>query len=403
MSTKQPCSIRNDKKRRLEDDDSGNIPTNSDSWARFLVIEAADKLPLKLNPFAISKAINGHCGEVKNVTRLRSGSILVECLKKQQSLNLLSISQFANVEVAVSAHKTLNSSRGIVRDRARCLSDMSEQEIVTELKDQAVTAVKRFTKKVNGVITPLNTYLFTFDRPSIPRSIKAGYVNIGVEVYVPNPLRCYTCQKFGHGSKSCDRPHVCQRCGGKHDSTECREDVKCANCNGQHEAWSKSCPLWKTESQILKLKHQNNISYLDAKKQVANQLPSTLTYSAAVSRSVATSSIECQTELTWVHSVQPVETTSVIQPNKSDCQPTTSSSESQTDPQSLPVIEKPGHVHMSKTERKKLNRQHLRTPSPSEVPVHNSFGPLDMEVTPSSQASARSSSRSRVRLPIEPP
>ncbi|XP_048240276.1 uncharacterized protein LOC125373314 [Haliotis rufescens] len=340
MSTKQPGSIRNDKKRRLEDDDSGNIPTNSDSWARFLVIEAADKLPLKLNPFAITKAINGHCGEVKNVTRLGSGSILVECLKKQQSLNLLSISQFANVEVAVSAHKTLNSSRGIVRDRARCLSDMSEQEIVTELKDQAVTAVKRFTKK---------------------------------------------------------------RCGGKHDSTECREDVKCANCNGQHEAWSKSCPLWKTESQILKLKHHNNISYLDAKKQVANQLPSTLTYSAAVSRSVATSSIECQTELTWVHSVQPVETTSVIQPNKSDCQPTTSSSESQTDPQPLPVIEKPGHVRMSKTERKKRNRQHLRTPSLSEVPVHNSFGPLDMEVTPSSQASARSSSHSRVRLPIEPP
>ncbi|XP_071091234.1 uncharacterized protein [Haliotis cracherodii] len=205
MALPQSGSSRNEKKRRLEEIEisTGNLSKTIDSWAKFLVIEATDNLPIKLNPFAVSKAVSGICGEVKNVTRLRSGSLLVECARRQQSLNLLSISTFANIEVAVSVHRTLNSCRGIVRDRARCLSDMSEEEIATELEDQAVTAVKRLTFKKDGVITNTNTYLMTFARTTLPQSIKAGYFHIGVDVYVPNPLRCYKCQRFGHGSKSC--------------------------------------------------------------------------------------------------------------------------------------------------------------------------------------------------------
>ncbi|XP_071115884.1 uncharacterized protein [Haliotis cracherodii] len=222
MAQQQSRSSRNEKKRRLEEIDisTGSIAQNIDTWARFLVIEAADNLPIKLNPFAISKAVSGICGEVKNVTRLRSGSLLVECARRQQSLNLLSISTFANIEVAVSEHRTLNSCRGIVRDRARCLSDMSEDEITTELGDQAVTAVRRFTFKKDGIITKTNTYLMTFARTTLPQSIKAGYFSIGVDVYVPNPLRCYKCQRFGHGSKSCHSSVACHRCGDSHDSID---------------------------------------------------------------------------------------------------------------------------------------------------------------------------------------
>ncbi|XP_071091228.1 uncharacterized protein [Haliotis cracherodii] len=245
MALPQSGSSRNEKKRRLEEIEisAGNRSQNIDSWAKFLVIEATDNLPIKLNPFAVSKAVSGICGEVKNVTRLRSGSLLVECARRQQSLNLLSISTFANIEVAVSVHRTLNSCRGIVRDRARCLSDMSEEEIATELEDQAVTAVKRFTIKKDGVITNTNTYLMTFARTSLPQSIKAGYFHIGVDVYVPNPLRCYKCQHFGHGFKSCRNSVVCHRCGDSHESSDCDHDLKCANCSGPHVASSKSCPV----------------------------------------------------------------------------------------------------------------------------------------------------------------
>ncbi|XP_071091229.1 uncharacterized protein [Haliotis cracherodii] len=206
-----------------------------DSWPRFIVISSSDDIPLKLNPFAISLGIKGVCGEVNNVTRLRSGSLLVECARRQQSDNLLKLKQFVNTPVVVSVHKTLNSCRGIVRDRVRCLHDMSEEEIAAELQTQGVTAVKRFTKKKDdGTIIKLNTYLFTFALSSFPKSIKAGYFNIGVEVYVPNPLRCFKCQQFGHGAKFCRNNTACSRCGGAHEGSECTNTIKCANCIGEH-------------------------------------------------------------------------------------------------------------------------------------------------------------------------
>ncbi|XP_071114707.1 uncharacterized protein [Haliotis cracherodii] len=412
MALPESGSSRNEKKRRLEEIEisTGNLSPNIDSWAKFLVIEAADNLPIKLNPFAVSKAVSGICGEVKNVTRLRSGSLLVECALRQQSLNLLSISTFANIEVAVSEHRTLNSCRGIVRDRARCLSDMSEEEIATELADQAVTAVKRFTFKKDGVITNTNTYLMTFARTTLPQSIKAGYFHIGVDVYVPNPLRCYKCQRFGHGSKSCRNSVVCHRCGANHESTDCETDLKCANCTGPHVASSKSCPVWQIESQIMKLKCERNIPYLDAKKLLKDQstTPSTISYSAAVSRPVATSSISCQTDLTWVKSEQPVATipnSTISKPIPAISQSTSGSqTEIQSETQSQPSGKQP--ANLGKKEKKKLSKkQPPIVPSPSEVTLHNSFGPLDMEVTLSSQDRRRSSSssHSRERSPIEPP
>ncbi|XP_048251537.1 uncharacterized protein LOC124122709 [Haliotis rufescens] len=293
---------------------------------------------------------------------------------------------------------------------------MSEDEITAELEDQAVTAVKRFTVKKESGIQNTNTYMLTFARSSIPQSIKAGYNNIGVEVYVPNPLRCFTCQHFGHGSKSCRNSVVCSRCGDDHDGTSCTNAAKCANCGNDHVASSKSCPVWQTESKIIKIKCEQNISYNDAKQLVKKQStsPSTLHYSAAVSRPVATSSIHCQTDLSWIISDQPVPTKSVTPPKSVEHQPsysiTYSTAETQTSNQNVgqfdPAVTAPAVdiVHSSKKGKKKLNRQAARVPSPPEVPVHNSFEPLDMEVTPSLETRRSSSpSRLRGRSPIEPP
>ena len=152
-------------------DDEEVSTLGKDSWPSFFVIEAADGSPLKLNPFAVSKGIQGVCGDVKNVTRPRSGSLLVECVKRQQSLNLLGLQHFVNTRVVVSAHKTLNTCRGIVRDWSRFLSDMTEEDIVAELKDHGVTSVKRFTRKQDSNVFKTNTYLFTFGLTTLPKSI----------------------------------------------------------------------------------------------------------------------------------------------------------------------------------------------------------------------------------------
>ncbi|XP_046577580.1 uncharacterized protein LOC124285397 [Haliotis rubra] len=286
---------------------------------------------------------------------------------------------------------------------------MSEEEITAELKEQAVTAVKRFTIKKDGITVNTNTYLMTFARSTLPASIKAGYLNIGVEVYVPNPLRCYKCQRFGHGSNSCRNSVVCYRCGDNHESTDCKKDFRCCNCDGTHAASSKSCPVWQRESSIMKLKCHNNISYLEAKKLFTTQsiTPSMVTYSAAVSRSMTTSSVSCQTDLTWIRTEKPVASAA---PPKSPVTQSTSASQTESQPEipSQMSIKQPVPINSTKGKHKgkKQNRKESITiPSSPEVTLQNSFESLDMEVTLSSQDRRKnsSSSHSRERSPIEPP
>ncbi|XP_067653321.1 uncharacterized protein [Haliotis asinina] len=358
MSQHTSGSIRNEKKRRLDFDHTHeHVSQNTDSWARFRVIEASDHEPIKLNPFAISKAIQGICGEVKNVSRLRGGSLLVECARRQQSLNLLSVTKFANVDVAVSVHRTLNSCRGIVRDRAHCLLDMSEQEIAAELESQGVTSVKRFSTKQDGIIRKTNTYLFTFSQSTLPQFIKAGYFNIGVEMYIPNPLRCYNCQQFGHGSRSCSNSMVCHRCSGNHDGSDCENDFHCSNCGDKHMASSKLCPQWQRQAQIMKIKCQNNISFAEAKKLVTHQSTpsSSVTYAAAAARPVAAASVMCQTEMTWIRSDQPVNISTVTDASTKCTSETQTQNElvEETDSQSELTTKKPGTTHMSQKDKKK--------------------------------------------------
>ncbi|XP_067668086.1 uncharacterized protein [Haliotis asinina] len=164
-------------KRPFETDpiDDGLRPSKStDLWPRFLVIETIDKAPLKLNPFAISKGIQGIAGEVKNIRKLRSGALLVECAKRQQSANLMSTESFLGVPVTVTAHKTLNTSKGIVRDRDRLFAEMSGLDIGYEMNDQGVLYVKRFSTRKNNETVPTNTYLFSFSSPTAPKSLKTG-------------------------------------------------------------------------------------------------------------------------------------------------------------------------------------------------------------------------------------
>ncbi|XP_048252611.1 uncharacterized protein LOC125380895 [Haliotis rufescens] len=421
---KSPGSFKANKRRHVDSVSSDDevSPIVADSWPRFIVIASVDETPLKLNPFAISKGIQRTCGEVKNVTRLRSGSILVECARRQQSINLLGLQQFVNTQVAVSVHRTLNSSRGIVRDRARCLSEMTEEEIAAELKHQGVTVVQRFTRKTeDGNILKTQTYLFTFSTSTVPSSIKAGYFR--VEVYVPNPLRCFKCQHFGHGAKSCTAKTRCSRCSGPHEGTECTNEIKCANCSGKHLSSSKSCPIFDHESKILKIKHTNNISYSDAKKLlVPSQTTSNRLYSAAVSsqgHKITMRSNHCQTEISWVHNDQIIiDDAPKLSPDK----PSTMTSSSQTEnlqtshiqptePEIITEIESvQGEAHLSKKQTKKQMRrkaralQHLEEPSTDACPVavHNSYEPLDMEVTPSLPVHGNVPS-TRSRLPVEPP
>ena len=175
----------------------------SNNWSRFIVLKSSEGcIPLtKLSRFVIEKYIKSCAGDVKNVTKLKSGGLMIECQRRQQPLNLLSLKQIHSRAISSTLHRILNISRGIIRYRDEDLDDLSHEEICEELAPHGVIHVKRFISKRNGQTVKLNTFLINF--PTILSSIRMGLYNVKVSPYVPNPIRCFKCQKFGHGKGQC--------------------------------------------------------------------------------------------------------------------------------------------------------------------------------------------------------
>ena len=73
----------------------------SDNWSRFIVLKRSEGgVPLTtISPFVIEKCIKSCAGELKNVIKLKSGGLMIECQRKKQSLNLLSLKQIHNISI----------------------------------------------------------------------------------------------------------------------------------------------------------------------------------------------------------------------------------------------------------------------------------------------------------------
>ena len=90
--------------------------------------------------------------------KLRNQTLLVETTRKSQTENLQRTKTFFNLPVEISEHKTLNSSKGIIRDKV--LKGESDDNIGENLQEQGVTAAKRFkVKKGMVLLIPARFYL----------------------------------------------------------------------------------------------------------------------------------------------------------------------------------------------------------------------------------------------------
>ena len=240
------------------------LKTQNNSFPSFIVIESeVENKPMsKVSPFIIEKQIQSILGTPQSVKKLRNGNLLVECKTKKQSDNLLKNKLFFGIKVKVYAHSTLNSCKGIIRcrDLANC---ESLEEIKTNLKQKRVTDVYRIKTKRNGILLDTDTYILTFDTPVLPESIYINYEKNKVQPYIPNPLRCFKCQKFGHHFKNCRAEAACAKCSQKgHAAEDCVNDQKCANCEECHPSFSKQCSMWKKEKEIQRLKTLNISHFL---------------------------------------------------------------------------------------------------------------------------------------------
>ncbi|GBO19873.1 hypothetical protein AVEN_93223-1 [Araneus ventricosus] len=176
----------------------------------------------------------------------------------------------------------------------RCVISESEfqrdlEDLLDCLKNQNVIAVKRIAIKRNGQIFPTKQLILTFNNPTLPKSVKIAYINCPVKPYIPDPIRCFKCQKFGHTITACrSNKENCARCSlPDHNGQTCKSTTpKCFNCSGEHPSFCRSCPRYKLEKEIQTIKITKKISFQEARQIVMDRTPKPgLSYSSALNSS----------------------------------------------------------------------------------------------------------------------
>ncbi|GBM80764.1 hypothetical protein AVEN_10629-1 [Araneus ventricosus] len=243
-----------------------------------------------VSPFLVEKAITAKLGMTKSTRKLRSGDLLIEIATRKQAQQIIQLKSLDTIPVTVSAHATLNSSKGVISCGE--LLHVPMEEVLKGFQPQGVTHIQRIKIRQNGQLIDTKHLILTFHSPKIPDSVRAGYIKLKVRPYIPNPLRCYKCQRFGHSKASCRGTLTCARCAeAGHDSSDCKASAKCVNCKGSHTSFSRLCSAWKFEKEVIAEKVKKDISFIEARKTVKSRTPTPGTsYASAVRKKPETTS-----------------------------------------------------------------------------------------------------------------
>ncbi|XP_076066336.1 uncharacterized protein LOC143039893 [Oratosquilla oratoria] len=108
-------------------------------------------------------------------------------------------------------------------------------------------------------------------------SIDLGwYGRYDVRTYIPDPLRCFKCQRYGHHQARCTaKQHKCGICSMPHATETCLDKFKagtetvpkCPNCGKKHHAWNTGCAVRQVQAIASKERTEKQQDFIPAPPQ----------------------------------------------------------------------------------------------------------------------------------------
>lgn len=224
--------------------------------------------PGSINPLKLTKALHESVGVV-NVKPLRDGSLLIICTNTKQRDRLIKLKSLNGKKIKCFAWQRKKTVQGVITGVS---TDISVEDILSNVEGAKVEKAKRLLYTKNGSKQESLSVLLYFNEEVLPVRVKVGYLSYQVRLYIPPPIRCFKCQKFGHVAAVCRGKQRCGKCGGEdHEYGKCPEGIKakCCNCGGEHSAAYKGCGAHKRAAEVQKVKVEEKLTYAEAIKKVS--------------------------------------------------------------------------------------------------------------------------------------
>ena len=284
-----------------EEEDIPSIWRPQAKFSPFLVVEQL--LGVQINKEAPCSSLGGLslfkiANELKKLkicnivdAQKHGNTLLIKVGTASDSDRLLQCVEFCGLPVKVKPHSTLNSSKGVVQHGWFRDATPGEMEQIS-----GVTEADEIVIKKDGKPCRTGLWVLTFDTPVCPQHIDVHWIKrIPVRPYIPKPMRCFKCQKFGHKGQKCrSRTEICVRCGAKEKHTNCDKQPKCSNCKGNHEASDRSCTEYEKNQNILKHRANYGGTFAQARETL---YPKGQSYSGAVKGALSDAKQQSNTSL----------------------------------------------------------------------------------------------------------
>ena len=151
---------------------------------------------------------------------------------------------------------------GVVDDIPTDISNEDILEGLSPFGTAAVVKIERLRKQIElqdeSVEIGLSKIKIFF-KSSLPTHVDIFGALFKVHPFIPPVLRCFNCQRYGHGVNFCSSEARCYNCGGNH-SGSCNSPSICPNCNLNHPASSKKCIFFIFNHEVNKLMSLSKIS-----------------------------------------------------------------------------------------------------------------------------------------------
>ena len=150
---------------------------------------------------ALTANLKKSIGEVVMTKVMYDGSLFVKCkdvAQRDKAMRLVSVCKKDVCEVRMfGMHRKV---RGVISGIP--LGERLE-ELKKNIKGGKIEGIRRLQMVKDGVKVDSTSILLEFMDEVLPAKVMIDYMCYNVREYVPPPVRCYYCQRYGHIAKVC--------------------------------------------------------------------------------------------------------------------------------------------------------------------------------------------------------
>ena len=238
----------------------------------FLYLKCTDTDITSLSAYRATAQIHNVLHREAKIVKVNR-CLRVTCIRREERDRLKQLRFIVGHPVEVTepftkVNKPNLSNRGIIFGVE---DDITNEELSNALGVRA----ERIIKRRGGAMVRTAQVILHFEGPML-EYVRLGWKRHRVSPYIPEPVRCFKCQRYGHIASNCssreaEMPHLRWPASirGVYESKDHRTEKKavCPNCRGPHPASYQGCPAFKQAKVIRKIQANEGISYADAVKK----------------------------------------------------------------------------------------------------------------------------------------